>query len=667
MYELDILGNILKKFKNVDNFDEHGCYCDCGYLNISENQPNKITKISKFITRDGLTDLEGFIVDGNNRTHCIKFAKMIIDRELLVLCFSEGYQMKTKIKWKFACKSWCCYITQPDSYTKTGYNFLIENLIVKLQRCPISGNIGLLVWKTNAITQGAITQVAYHRHQYRLVPGMIHPNFVTIDKYIYGKGTKTLCKINVEKCRFKQNCNCSSSCLERNEKGEFLCDNRAVNAFCSEKNCGVYISEKNKLCGNWSNGVHFSLEKVEMINPPIGFGLVANTFIPKDTVIGIYYGELRLSTAIEETADRKFERGDNLIYTANLITGAVVIDPEHQGNDMRLINHSCMPNSEFQTDWNLNGFKAVVVVTLENIEPSSLVTLNYFKYNADHTKYVPPSIFRCVCESHCLNKPEYQHRLVSLESAFRCPSTFLSYKGNDSYFLAGLCFFSESTVYKEIFTTVPVLDDIVESEIFEMLKCRIQNDDKIRITSTEVLLSAIIFLVVFLAGKTKHKLPPGSVVDNISHHKIYQLFVMTSCEVYKLLPTTDCNPSSFYIFLRDQLNIIECSNSLSSISKSAISESMTIVISNLRLKMDIGIAKSCMCECISQKQEYDNCYGQYEGIDKSFEQIQSVSHNFISTSSCHFHICTTWLPILAIKDKKSFGEEVRNLFKHLFS
>ena len=143
----------------------------------------------------------------------------------------------------------------------------------------------------------------------------------------------------------------------------------------------------------------------------MGTGLTnIDDFENERTVCGIYGGFVIDTFKETKLDDYLYEKGETNFYTLSLISehnsknkSGLSINPSNRGSIMRLISHSCIPNCSFE-HWYYKKVKVVVVVTKYRLCKHTLLSVNYFNTpSADEFNYVPPKLFRCICQEHCKN------------------------------------------------------------------------------------------------------------------------------------------------------------------------------------------------------------------------------------------------------------------------
>lgn len=120
-----------------------------------------------------------------------------------------------------------------------------------------------------------------------------------------------------------------------------------------------------------------------------GFGLVAGCFIPKETFIIQYIGEV-LSLNSETGKKRLQEYSKSTCTYMMRLSSKEVIDPTYKGNMARFINHSCDPNCETRK-WNVKGEIEVGIISIKDIQEGEELTFDY-KFDVYQTPFT-----RCLC------------------------------------------------------------------------------------------------------------------------------------------------------------------------------------------------------------------------------------------------------------------------------
>lgn len=106
-----------------------------------------------------------------------------------------------------------------------------------------------------------------------------------------------------------------------------------------------------------------------------GFGLVAGEFIPKETFVIQYIGEV-FSLKSEEGRKRLEAYQKSTCTYMMKLGGNEVIDPTIHGNMARMINHSCDPNCETRK-WRVGGEIEVGIIAVKDIKEGEELTFDY--------------------------------------------------------------------------------------------------------------------------------------------------------------------------------------------------------------------------------------------------------------------------------------------------
>ena len=122
-----------------------------------------------------------------------------------------------------------------------------------------------------------------------------------------------------------------------------------------------------------------------------GFGLVAGKFIPKESFIIQYIGEV-MSTNSEEGKRRLQLYSKSTCTYMMRLSSKEVIDPTFRGNMARFINHSCDPNCETRK-WNVRGEIEVGIVAIKDIQEGEELSFDY-KFDVYLTPFTA-----CLCGS----------------------------------------------------------------------------------------------------------------------------------------------------------------------------------------------------------------------------------------------------------------------------
>jgi len=175
-------------------------------------------------------------------------------------------------------------------------------------------------------------------------------------------------------------CNCKPKKFTQSEADEILrnqykgkteedlfgcekCINKIIFTECDE-NCPCGISCKNRRFQN-----HEYAEVYPIKTEDRGWGLCAGVFLPKDTFIMQYIGEI-YSLDSEYGQKKMNEYKDK---TCTYLMGLPnnnrheVIDPTKNGNMARFINHSCDPNCETRK-WHVKGELCIGIFAKKDIQ-----------------------------------------------------------------------------------------------------------------------------------------------------------------------------------------------------------------------------------------------------------------------------------------------------------
>ena len=166
------------------------------------------------------------------------------------------------------------------------------------------------------------------------------------------------------------------------------CINKMVFIECDE-NCPCGISCRNRKFQNHEYADVYPIKTEDR-----GWGLCAGSFIPKDTFIIQYIGEIY--SLDSEYGQKKMEEYKN--RTCTYLMGLPnsnrheVIDPTKNGNMARFINHSCDPNCETRK-WHVRGELCIGIFTKKDIKEDEELTFNY-DFDLCKTRYQ-----KCLCGS----------------------------------------------------------------------------------------------------------------------------------------------------------------------------------------------------------------------------------------------------------------------------
>lgn len=157
-----------------------------------------------------------------------------------------------------------------------------------------------------------------------------------------------------------------------------------MNFECSALSCPSMIYCSNR---------HFQLFQDRLVYPIKtkfkGWGLAAGEFIPKNSFVMQYVGEVfSVDSDIGRKRIKRY-KGSTCTYLMR-IENNEVIDPTYSGNIARFINHSCDPNCQTRK-WTILNEICVGIFTLKDIRENEELT---FDYQFDFFK---TAFTRCYC------------------------------------------------------------------------------------------------------------------------------------------------------------------------------------------------------------------------------------------------------------------------------
>ena len=197
-------------------------------------------------------------------------------------------------------------------------------------------------------------------------------------------------------------CNCRPNKFTQSEVDEILrthykdktedelfgcgkCINKLIFTECDE-NCRCGIS-----CRNRKFQKHEYAEVYPIKTQDRGWGLCAGTFLPKDTFIMQYIGEIY--SLDSEYGEKKMKEYKDKTCTYLMgLPRHEVIDPTKNGNMARFINHSCDPNCETRK-WHVKGELCIGIFAKKDIKEDEELTFNY-DFDLNKTRYQ-----KCLCGS----------------------------------------------------------------------------------------------------------------------------------------------------------------------------------------------------------------------------------------------------------------------------
>ena len=198
-------------------------------------------------------------------------------------------------------------------------------------------------------------------------------------------------------------CNCRPNKFTQSEVDEILrthykdksedelfgcgkCINKIIFTECDE-NCRCGVS-----CRNRRFQKHEYAEVYPIKTEDRGWGLCAGTFLPKDTFIMQYIGEIYSLDSEYGEKKMKEYKDKTCTYLMGLPNNNrhEVIDPTKNGNMARFINHSCDPNCETRK-WHVKGELCIGIFTKKDIKEDEELTFNY-DFDLNTTRYQ-----KCLC------------------------------------------------------------------------------------------------------------------------------------------------------------------------------------------------------------------------------------------------------------------------------
>ena len=165
------------------------------------------------------------------------------------------------------------------------------------------------------------------------------------------------------------------------------CLNKCIFYECDER-CPCGVSCQNK---KFQNHEYADVYPIKTENR--GWGLCAGSFIPKDTFIMQYIGEIYSLDSDYGKKKMNEYKNKTCTYLMGLPNNRnEVIDPTKQGNMARFINHSCDPNCETKK-CNVKGELCIGIFTKKDVKENEELTFNY-DFDLCKTPYQ-----KCLCGS----------------------------------------------------------------------------------------------------------------------------------------------------------------------------------------------------------------------------------------------------------------------------
>ena len=164
------------------------------------------------------------------------------------------------------------------------------------------------------------------------------------------------------------------------------CINKMVFTECDE-NCRCGVSCRNRRFQNQEYAYVYPIKTKDR-----GWGLCAGTFLPKDTFIMQYIGEIYSLDSEYGEKKMKEYKDKTCTYLMGLPNNNrhEVIDPTKNGNMARFINHSCDPNCETRK-WHVKGELCIGIFAKKDINEDEELTFNY-DFDLNKTRYQ-----KCLC------------------------------------------------------------------------------------------------------------------------------------------------------------------------------------------------------------------------------------------------------------------------------
>jgi hypothetical protein len=164
------------------------------------------------------------------------------------------------------------------------------------------------------------------------------------------------------------------------------CMNKIIFTECDE-NCPCGVSCRNRRFQN-----HEYAEVYPIKTEDRGWGLCAGAFLPKDTFIMQYIGEIYSLNSEYGEKKMKEYKDKTCTYLMGLPNNNrhEVIDPTKSGNMARFINHSCDPNCETRK-WHVKGELCIGIFAKKDIQEDEELTFNY-DFDLNKTRYQ-----KCLC------------------------------------------------------------------------------------------------------------------------------------------------------------------------------------------------------------------------------------------------------------------------------
>lgn len=147
------------------------------------------------------------------------------------------------------------------------------------------------------------------------------------------------------------------------------CLNRVMSIECDQE---CQLGER---CGNQRFQKSENAGCAVFITEKKGYGLFASKFIPKETFIMEFVGEV---VSMSEFKKRSKDYVKKKLRHCYVMTSSSnhLIDATQKGNLTRFVNHSCDPNAETQK-WTVNGEGRIGIFSKRPINQFEEITINY--------------------------------------------------------------------------------------------------------------------------------------------------------------------------------------------------------------------------------------------------------------------------------------------------
>lgn len=158
----------------------------------------------------------------------------------------------------------------------------------------------------------------------------------------------------------------------------------------------------NELIDTWSDVSQTMVGSLVFQRSEIeGWGVRSTTFIPRNTIVAEYIGEI-IRPIVAEKRQLCHEKNGNFGTYVFKLDNSNYLDATNRGGIARFINHSCEPNCRSELVTMSNGRKAVVIIADQNIPANTELTYDYKLPFETQEKAIP-----CLCGSkncrHFLN------------------------------------------------------------------------------------------------------------------------------------------------------------------------------------------------------------------------------------------------------------------------